>query len=96
MHNKSMEIEFDARKAHTNQKKHGVSFDEAVSSMLDRNALAIEDPDSENEARWILVGLSYRQRLLTVIYTIREEQTIRLISARKSTKKECGYYAQRI
>ena len=56
-------------------------------------ALVQEDYDSQEENRWVLVGLSNQIRLLTVVYTLRNENTIRLISARKSTRKETKYYA---
>jgi uncharacterized DUF497 family protein len=82
-----MKIEFDLFKSKSNQVKHGVSFEEAATALLDPMALVKEDPDCENEHRWILVGISYQARLLTVVYTLREEN-IRLISARKATRKE--------
>ena len=88
-----MKIEWDPEKAESNLSKHGVSFDEAVTSLLDPMALAQEDPDVEGEARWVLVGISARARLLTVVYTLRGEESIRLISARKATRKEAKYYA---
>lgn len=88
-----MQIEFDPTKSKINQKKHGVSFAEATSALLDPMALVREDPDSEDEARWILVGMSRQTRLLTVVYTLRNEERIRLISARKATRKEAKQYA---
>jgi uncharacterized DUF497 family protein len=88
-----MEIEWDADKAVANFKKHGVRFEEAVTSLFDPQALAQEDAGSEGEARWILVGMSASARLLTVVYTLRNENRIRLISARKATRKEARYYA---
>jgi len=60
--------------------------------LLDDNALVMEDLDSKDEGRWVLVGMSDQARLLTVIYTLRKN-SIRLISARKATKKESKYYA---
>ena len=87
-----MKIEFDPKKAAINLKKHGVSFDEAATCLLDDQALVQEDYDAENENRWILIGMSNQARLLVVIYTTREE-AIRLISARKPTQKEENYYA---
>jgi hypothetical protein len=87
-----MKIEFDPFKSKSNQVKHGVSFEEAASALLDPMALVQEDPDCENEHRWVLVGISCQVRLLTVIYTLREEN-IRLISARKATRKEEKMYA---
>jgi uncharacterized DUF497 family protein len=88
-----MDIEWDAGKAAANFKKHGVRFEEAASSLLDPLALAQEDDSSEGEARWVLIGMSANARLLTVIYTLRDENRIRLISARKATRKEATYYA---
>ncbi len=80
-------------KAASNLKKHGVSFEEAATALYDSMALVHEDDDSEGENRWVLVGLSNQARLLTVVYTLRNEDTIRLISARKATRKEARYYA---
>ena len=56
-------------------------------------ALATEDADSQGEARWVIIGMSQKTRLLTVVYTIRFEDSIRIISARKATRKEAKYYA---
>ncbi|MCP4701285.1 MAG: BrnT family toxin, partial [Gammaproteobacteria bacterium] len=78
-----MKMEFDPAKSKSNQVKHGVSFDEAATALLDPMALVKEDPDSENERRWVLVGMSAQARLLTVVCTLRQEDRIRLISARK-------------
>jgi hypothetical protein len=59
-------------------------------------ALVREDENAQGEVRFVLVGISREARLLTVCYTLREEETIRLISARKSTGKEEKQYAQGI
>ena len=88
-----MEIEWDLEKATSNLQKHGVSFEEASTALLDPLALAQEDATSEGEPRWVLIGMSARGRLLTVIYTLRRPERIRLISARKATRKEANYYA---
>jgi len=72
-----------------------VSFDVASAALLDPLALVIEDPDATGEARWLLIGTS-ALGLLVVCYTLRDEETIRLISARKATPKEKKYYAQGI
>ena len=90
-----MEIEFDSSKAAANLKKHGISFQEAAICLLDPVALVMEDRDSEGEQRFVLIGMSSETRLITVCYTLRGE-TIRIISARKATKKEGGQYAQGI
>ncbi len=88
-----MEIESDPIKAASNLKKHGVSFKEAVTALYDEMALVQEDIESIDENRWVLIGLSNKARLLTIVYTLRNDEIIRLISARKATKKEAGYYA---
>jgi uncharacterized DUF497 family protein len=56
-------------------------------------ALAREDERSEGEARWVLIGISANARLLIVVYTLRNEHRIRLISARKATRKEASCHA---
>lgn len=88
-----MKIDFDPKKAASNLKKHGVSFDEAATCLLDPQALVYEDSDAQNEMRFVLLGMSHTGRLLTVCYTLRDEEVIRLISARKATKKEEKDYA---
>ena len=88
-----IDIEWDAGKAASSFKKHGVRFEEAATSLLDPLALVQEDDTSEGEARWVLVGMSVNARLLTVVYTLRDGNRIRLISARKATRKEAAYYA---
>jgi hypothetical protein len=90
-----MKIEFNPKKAQSNLKKHGVSFDVASAALLDPLALVIEDPDAVGETRWLLMGTS-ALGLLVVCYTLRDEESIRLISARKATTKEKKYYAQGI
>jgi uncharacterized DUF497 family protein len=91
-----MQVELDPKKAASNRRKHGVSLDEAVGSLLDPLALVREDESAQGEARFVLMGMSREGRLLTVCYTLREEETIRLISARKATGKEERQYAQGI
>lgn len=88
-----MRIEFDPKKAASNLKKHSVSFEEAASCLLDPHARARNDPDAMDESRLILLGMSHVGRLLVVCYTLRGNEVIRLISARKATKKEVMTYA---
>jgi uncharacterized DUF497 family protein len=64
-----MDVEWDSKKASSNLKKHGVGFDEDVSALLDPMAMAQEDSDSEQEQRWVFIGVSARRRLLTVVYS---------------------------
>ncbi len=88
-----MEIEYDPQKAKSNLKKHGVLFEEAVTALYDPLALVQEDIDSIGESRWEFIGLSQESNLLTIIYTLRNEEVIRIISARKATRSEAKYYA---
>lgn len=87
-----VDIEWDPAKAASNLKKHGVSFEEAATVLLDPNALS-QPNDSGSEERWLLMGLSSEARLITLVYTLRGEDRIRLISARKATRKEAKHYA---
>ena len=76
---------WDKEKNITNQKKHGISFEEAQSVFVNENALLIHDPDnSGDEDRFILLGLSASVRLMIVCHCYREnDDIIRLISARQ-------------
>lgn len=90
----TLHFEWDKRKAATNLKKHGVSFEEARSVFFDERAKLIDDPDhSENEDHFVLLGLSSRLRVLVVCHCYRsEDDVIRIISARKATAKEAKSY----
>ena len=92
-----MRFEWDAEKASINQKKHGVTFEEAQTVFGDYDALRIFDPDhSEDEDRFILLGLSTVLRILVVCHCYREDdERMRIISARKATKKESAAYERR-
>lgn len=92
-----MKFTWDDKKAQINLAKHGVAFDEASTVCKDHEAIRIFDPDhSEEEDRFVLLGLSSRLRLLVVCHCYRaEEQEIRIISARKATKKESAEYTRR-
>jgi uncharacterized DUF497 family protein len=90
----TLRFEWDERKAAVNAKKHGVSFEEAKSVFVDERAKLIDDPDhSEDEERFVLLGLSSALRLLLVCHCYRGEgNVIRMISARKATTKESKSY----
>jgi uncharacterized protein len=80
--------EWDAKKAKENLRKHGVSFDEAVTVFYDPLSATFNDPDhSMGEPRFVSVGYSSRGRLLFVSHTERAE-TVRIISARRATARE--------
>ena len=89
-----IQFSWDARKASQNQKKHGVSFEEAMTVFHDTNAAEFYDPGhSEGEDRFLMLGLSWQLRVLVVSYTFKKRQSkIRIISARKATKKETKAY----
>jgi uncharacterized protein len=87
-----LRFEWDPRKAAGNAKKHKVTFEEARSVFADPNGLVIDDPDhSEDEARFILLGLSYVLRLLVICHVFRSD-AVRIISARKATPREAATY----
>ena len=90
----SISFSRDDRKNLTNQKKHKVSFEKTQSVFFDEHATEYYDPDHpESENRFLMLGLSYQVRVLVVSYTLREDETeIRIISARKATKKEQKAY----
>ncbi len=89
-----MDFEWDETKAHSNLKKHGVSFDEASTAFYDSEARIIEDPDhSKDEERFVLIGLSLLARVLVVCHCLRGDGgTIRIISARRATPREEATY----
>ena len=82
-------FEWDERKSADNQRKHGVSFEEAQTVFYDENAREFFDPDhSEDEDRFIMLGASVRLRVLVVCHCHRQGGNIRIISARKANHKE--------
>jgi uncharacterized DUF497 family protein len=87
-------FEWDAAKASLNKKKHNISFDEAKTVFFDKNAIVIHDPEhSDNEERFVILGLSAVARLLVVCHCFRhKDSVIRIISARKAVKKESIQY----
>jgi len=90
----TIRFEWDDNKDKLNQKKHGVSFEEAASVFYDENALEFFDEDhSLKEERFLMLGLSFKLRVLVACHCVREKgHVIRIISARRATKKETTYY----
>jgi uncharacterized DUF497 family protein len=85
---------WDPRKAASNLRKHGVSFEEATTAFADPLSLTIPDPDhSESEERYVLVGLSNMARLMVVVHAETGE-TIRIISARSASALERRKYEE--
>ena len=91
-----LKFSWDSRKAESNIKKHGVSFEEAESVFYDDLARLITDPDSSlAEERFIILGRSSKYNTLVVCHCYRDEsQTIRIISARKADKRERKQYEE--
>jgi len=87
-------FEWDENKNKKNRSKHNISFEEALTVFEDEEALVIDDPDhSEDEERFIILGLSKKANLLVVCHCYRASDTvIRIISARKATTIEAKQY----
>jgi len=93
-----LRFDWDERKNKANRTKHGVWFEEAQSVFSDPQSRVFHDPEhSEEEERFILLGLSSAARVLVVIHCYRESDfVVRIISARKAIKKEVRFYEEGI
>jgi uncharacterized protein len=90
-----MKFQWDPTKAESNVRKHGVSFDEAVTVFKDPLALIFDDTEhSEDEHREIIIGLSTLSRMLLVCFVERHENTVRIITARPATSREKQDYEE--
>lgn len=89
-----IKFEWDEKKNKNTQKKRNISFEEAKTVFWDENARQYYDPDhSEDEDRYLMLGMDLKLRILVVSHTIDEDETIiRIISARKATLKEIKEY----
>ena len=87
-------FQWDERKNQENRRKHKVSFEQAQTVFLDQNAIRFFDPDhSEDEDRFLMLGMSFSLRVLVVCHCYRESDwVIRIISARKANKREESVY----
>ena len=90
----TIRFEWDEKKNTINKRKHRISFEEAQTVFYDAEALVIPDPEhSQDEERFIILGMSRRADLLVVCHCYRESETvIRIISARKATRNEAAQY----
>ncbi len=87
-------FEWDPNKAAQNLTKHGVTFEEAISVFTDPMFITVvDDEHSIDEERYITIGLSAQGQLLIIAHTDREDR-IRIISARKATKREEQFYVE--
>ena len=91
-----IQFTWDEKKNRANRRKHGVSFEEAQTAFFDERAKVFFDPDhSEDEDRFILLGVSFRLRVLVVCHCYREnDKVIRIISARKADRSEQEDYGR--
>ena len=93
----ALQFEWDATKNNANRKKHGVGFEEAETVFSDEMGILIADPDhSDDEDRFMLLGVSAGLRLLVVSHCYREgDDVIRIISARTADRREARSYRMR-
>jgi uncharacterized protein len=90
-----LSFEWDLKKAESNKAKHGVSFEEAKTVFYDERALVIPDPDHSNvEERFVIMGMSALSRVLVVVHCLRNNNVIRIISARRAGTKEMKPYVK--
>ena len=90
-----MRFDWDPEKAAENAAKHGVSFDQAIKAFDDPYAIFFDDPEhSDGEVREKLVGAADDTGIVLVVFTVRESDAFRIISAREATKKEKQFYAK--
>lgn len=89
-----LRFEWDETQNRSNRRKHGVSFEDARTAFLDENARVIPDPKHwDDEDRFVLLGLSISSRVLLVCHCYRkEDEVIRLVSARKADRNEIKQY----
>ena len=83
-----MHVVWDPAKARANLATHGVSFPEAATVLEDELALTREDTDSEGERRFVTLGMSGFRHLVVVVYSYRDEDSIRIISAWKANRNQ--------
>jgi uncharacterized protein len=86
-----MEYEWDTNKAESNYQKHGIDFADAVSVFTDDLAITMLDEHPDDQ-RFVTIGMDALGRIIVVVYTWRGESCIRLISARKATRRERQQY----
>ena len=90
-----MDVSWDPAKAAANLEKHGVRFSDAESVLFDPEAVTVEDLTAEGEQRLVSLGMDALGRVLVVVYTYRGED-VRMISARRGTRRERRQYEERV
>lgn len=92
-----MKFEWDPAKAASNIRKHGVTFEEAITVFKDPLAFIFDDTaHSEHEHREIIIGISAVRRMILVCFVERYEDTIRIVSARPATRQEIKDYEENV
>lgn len=86
-----MKFQFNPAKAKSNLKKHKVSFADAEGVFYDPLTIHMDDPDADEEDRWIAIGTGNTNQILVVVYTYRGDE-VRLISVRRATRREVQTY----
>ena len=90
----SLRFEWDSKKAQSNRKRHGITFEESSTIFGDPLSITVHDPaHSIGKDRFITIGTSVNDKLIVVVHTDRND-IIRIISARKATKNERRQYEQ--
>jgi uncharacterized protein len=84
-------FQYDPAKAAANLRKHGVSFADAEGVLEDPLALTVPDPDAAGEPRFVTIGMGSAGELLVIVYTERGD-AVRIVSARRPTRKERESY----
>jgi uncharacterized DUF497 family protein len=87
-----MKFEWDPQKEKTNQKKHGVSFDEAVDAITCELVVVLKEDSESGEERYVYLGMCKKLNILVVVVAYPDEQITRIISARKANKRERKFY----
>jgi uncharacterized DUF497 family protein len=91
----AVEFAWDERKNRVNQRKHGVSFETAVLVFDDPYHVSVQDREVDGEPRWQTIGMAGGHHVLLVAHTVDEaEEVVRILSARKATRRERSIYAQ--
>lgn len=89
-------FDWDLDKARENERKHRVTFEEAVTVFADYDAIIDDDLDhADEEDRFIIIGTSARERMLLTVYTIRDQDVIRIISSRPATRQQKRLYEEK-
>ena len=82
-------FDWDLEKARENERKHGITFEEAATVFADDDAVIYDDVGhSDREDRFIIIGTSARERILLTVYTVRGQGIVRIISSRAATRGE--------